>query len=317
MKEFTYYERLEKAIRKNLDKRGMGDIKLKGELKNAAEDLLSSTVVFIVTGFVIRDTLKGETDGPLGAISLAAALEQLGKEVVFITDEYCVDILYKCLELKELNIPIEIISFSNERIFCKKVLEKYKPSHIVAIERPGRALDGCCYSMKGEDISDIVPNTDILFQEAKDQGVVTTAVGDGGNEIGMGKVRHYVENSVPLGHKICAAFSTDYLIIAGVSNWGGHALVAALSLLTNKMLLHDTKVEKQLLENITLVGAVDGCTKKRTLTVDGLSLLENIDVLRLLKNIVNNAFMEKSAITSSSKIGYEQDQYNIDEIIHI
>lgn len=292
MGKLTNFERLEKAISRNLTNRGMGGIALEGELKKAALDLLSANVVFIVTGFVIRDTLIGETDGPIGSVSLAGALEQMGKKVVLITDKYSQDLLYKCIEVKKLNTPIEIIPYGDESKFCITMIEKYKPSHIIAIERPGRALDGRCYSMRGEDLSDIVPNADILFEEAKKQGIITLAVGDGGNEIGMGKVRAYIEESVPLGRRICAAFSTDYLIIAGVSNWGGHALAAALSLLTNKMLLQDSIVEKQLLESMISIGAVDGYSKKRTLTVDGLDLADNIDVLRMLRNIVNYALME-------------------------
>lgn len=296
MREITHFKRIEKAISRNLTNRGMEGVALEDELKKAAAELLSASVIFIVTGFVIRDTLIGETDGPIGAVSLAGALEKLGKKVVLITDKYSQDLLYKCIEIKKLNIPIEVITYGEESKFSITIMEKYKPSHIIAIERPGRALDGHCYSMRGENLSDIVPNTDILFEEAKKQGIITLAVGDGGNEIGMGKVRPYIEKSVPLGHQICAAFSTDYLIIAGVSNWGGHALAAALSLLANQMLLHDTKVEIQLLEGMISVGAVDGYSKKRTLTVDGLDLKDNIYVLRMLRNIVNFSLIRESII---------------------
>jgi hypothetical protein len=230
----------------------------------------------------------GETDGPIGAISLAGALEHLGKKVVLVTDEYSKKILYSCREVKGLTCPIEIIPAGSESLFCKNLIEKYRPTHAIAIERPGRALDGCRYSMKGEDISDIVPNTDILFEEANKHGNVTIAVGDGGNEVGMGKVRSYVIDSVNNGNKICAAFNTDFLIIAGVSNWGGHALSAALSILTQTMLLHDAETEEELLRSIVEAGAVDGCTKERTMTVDGLSMEENFNIIDLLRSTVES-----------------------------
>ena len=267
----------------------MDGIELEGELEGAASSLLKGKTILIVTGFVIRDTLTGETDGPIGALSLAGALEHLGKKVILITDEYSESLLYSCRKVRGLICPIEIIPAGSESLFCKRLLKKYKPTHVIAIERPGRTADGCCYSMRGEDLSDIVPNTDILFEEANNRGVITIAVGDGGNEVGMGKIRTYVIDSVYNGEKICAAVITDFLIIAGVSNWGGHALSAALSILTKIMLLHDKETEEKLLESIVEAGAVDGCTKKRTMTVDGLSLEDNLNILDLLRNTVESA----------------------------
>ncbi|QEK12938.1 DUF4392 domain-containing protein [Crassaminicella thermophila] len=286
------FEKIDHVIRKNLHQRGMHKIKLPGEIQRAAAELLKSSTVFIVTGFCIRDTLTGETDGPIGAIALASALEQLGKKVVLITDNYSKEMLYKCCLIKNVVAPIEIVPYKNEKKFCDQLFNTYRPSHIVAIERPGRAKDGRCYSMRGEDISDVVPNTDILFEKAKELGIITLAVGDGGNEVGMGKVSTFIVDFVKHGEKICAAISTDYLIVAGVSNWGGHALTAALSLLTNTMLLHDIKTEILILKSIIEAGGVDGCSKKRELTVDGLSLKENLKILKKLRTIVEFGIRE-------------------------
>lgn len=282
----NHFKEIENIIRKNLGQRGMDKINLGGEMEKSAKDLLESTRVMIVTGFVIKDKLIGETDGPIGAVSLASALEQLGKRVILVTDKYSEEMLHNCCIVKGVEAPIEIVPYEEDKKFCKSLLQKYKPSHVVAIERPGRAKDGRCYSMRGEDLSDIVPDTDILFEEAKELGLTTLAVGDGGNEVGMGRVSSYVINSVKKGDKICAVTSTDYLILAGVSNWGGHALTGALSLLTNKMLLHDSKIEIEMLKSMIKAGAVDGCTKEKTLTVDGLSLNDNIGILEKIRSIV-------------------------------
>lgn len=284
-----YYKQMEKIIRKNLEHRGLDGIGLEGELYRAAESLMGGGTILIVTGFVIRDAMQGETDGPVGAVSLAGALEQMGKKAVLVSDRYSRNILESCLEAKGLACPVEVIPSGNEGLLCRNMFERYRPTHIVAIERPGRAADGHCYSMRGEDITDVVPNTDILLEEAEARGAVTVAVGDGGNEAGMGKVRAYIIDSLYNGKRICAAASADYLIPAGVSNWGGHALAAALSIMDGRMLLHDGATEEKLLKRIVAAGAVDGCTKKRTLTVDGLSLEENLSVLNQLRDIVKTA----------------------------
>lgn len=294
--ETTYFQQIENIIEKNLEHRGMDKIKLNGQLEKAARELFHGNRIFIVTGFVIRQTLTGETDGPIGAISLASTLEQMGKEVVMITDQYSRDLLYQGLKTKGMDTPVEVIYHEKELEFSKRLIEKHRPSHVVAIERPGRALDGRTYSMGGEDLSDLVPNTDILFEESKKQGAITIAVGDGGNEIGMGKIRSYVINAVHKGEQICAAFETDILIIAGVSNWGGHALTAALSLEAQRMMLHDLNTETALLKSIVHSGAVDGCTKEGTLTVDGLSLADNLAVLKNLIDLVESILMVKHPI---------------------
>ncbi len=297
--ETTYFQQIENIIGKNLERRGMDKIKLDGQLEKAVRELFHGNRIFIVTGFVIKQTLTGETDGPIGAISLASALEQMGKEVVLVTDQYSGDLLYRGLKTKGMNTLVEIIYHEKELELSKRLIEKYRPSHVVAIERPGRAIDGRIYSMRGEDLSDLVPNTDILFEESKKQGIITIAVGDGGNEIGMGKIRPYIVDAVHKGDQICAAFETDILIIAGVSNWGGHALAAALSLEAQRMLLHDLNTERALLKSIVQSGAVDGCTKKRTLTVDGLSLAENLAVLKSLIDLVESMLAAKNSVCLS------------------
>ena len=60
--------------------------------------------------------------------------------------------------------------------------------------------------------------------------IVTIGIGDGGNEIGMGKVLERVAVNVKHGSEIGCTVSCDYLITAGVSNWGGYALAKAIYL---------------------------------------------------------------------------------------
>lgn len=59
----------------------------------------------------------------------------------------------------------------------------------------------------------------------------TIGIGDGGNEIGMGKVHKRVVDGITNGRRIASSVTTDHLITAGVSNWGGSALVAAMAIL--------------------------------------------------------------------------------------
>ena len=281
-----YFEKLEKIMTYGLDRRGMEGVNLTGELKGAAMALKKANTVLIVTGFVIRDRLSGETDGPIGAVSIARALEMLDKNAIIVTDMYSEKILETALKSVDLKTVLEIINKHDETNFYETLLNKYKPDCLISIERPGETADGLMYSMTGERISSLVPSMDSLFEEAKNRGICTIGIGDGGNEIGMGKIKRYVVANVPYGDIIAASFAADYLILAGVSNWGAHALVAAVSILFNRDLLYSVETGEKLLRAIVDAGAVNGITKQNTLTVDGLGLEENIKILGELKAVV-------------------------------
>jgi len=284
---YDSFKIIEDILVNNMEQRGLKKAFLKGQLKKAAESLLEGDSIIIVTGFAIKDAAVGETDGPIGAVSLAGALEELGKKVVLNTDGFSGNILKSCIDVRGVRSTIEVINHDISTLHAQEIIDIYKPSHIIAVERPGKAMDGKCYSMRGEDISDIVPMMDELFEEAKKVGITTIAVGDGGNEIGMGKIRSHVIELIPNGKLICASFASDFLIVAGVSNWGAHALVASLSILSGINLLHDINTEILMLQKMVEAGAVDGCTKKKSMTVDGISLEENLNILMELKYVVH------------------------------
>lgn len=278
-------EAVEKIIKNDAGGRGLGDIAGGKDLAEGAEELYKSTRVVIITGFCIAEALCGETDGPLGAVTLASTLEGLGKEVMLVTDSYSEKILKACARHAGIAAGVEVLPFSGCGDFCVSLLDSFKPSHVVSIERPGKAGDGRFYSMRGADLTQLIPDSDNLFEAAKERGITTIAVGDGGNELGMGKVRELVSRLLEIGETIAAVSEADYTIVAGVSNWGAHGLEAMLSILSSRMLLPDEATEKELIEKMVEAGAVDGCSKRPESTVDGLSLEQNLEVLRSLRRL--------------------------------
>ncbi|WP_160720193.1 DUF4392 domain-containing protein [Isachenkonia alkalipeptolytica] len=242
--------------------------------------------ILIITGFTVPKCQVGESDGPLGSIALAKALEDLNKEVLIVTDEYSRKILEGLKKIKEISGAIYSAPLNVKNKELKKILEAFNPTHLLAIERPGKGISGRYHSMRGEDITDYVADLDPLMDMAKEQRITTLAIGDGGNEMGMGKIRKAGIPYVDQGKKIFATSSADYLIVAGVSNWGAYGLVAGLSLLSDMDLLQEGKEEVYLLKALTDLGGVDGCSKQRALTVDGLSLGSNLNLLLGLKQII-------------------------------
>ena len=90
--------------------------------------------------------------------------------------------------------------------------------------------------MRGEDITGIAAALDPLMRAP-----LTVAVGDGGNEIGMGAIAPYLQAKglIP-GVSVTRA---DHLLLAEVSNWGAYGLVAMLDVVTGRDTLPDGATE--------------------------------------------------------------------------
>src|SRR5207253_3242280 len=134
-----------------------------------------------------------------------------------------------------------------------------------------------CHTMRGRDITASMSPAHRLFEAAnrKEQGIVTIGIGDGGNEIGMGKIPWAViHRNIPNGGLVACRVPTDHLIVCGVSNWGAYGLAAGIALLRGQKLapdLFDVEAERELLRIMVEQGPlVDGVTAQRIVTVDGL-----------------------------------------------
>jgi len=98
----------------------------------------------------------------------------------------------------------------------------------------------------------------------------------------MGNVRPRLAREGTLMARIASAVRVDYLVVAGVSNWGAYGIVAALSRLSGQMLLHSAAEERRLIEACVEAGAVDGITRRPEPTVDGLPLEAHAGFVALL-----------------------------------
>jgi hypothetical protein len=150
-------------------------------------------------------------------------------------------------------------------------LEQLRPDAIISIERPGQAADGDYYNMRGESISE---NTACFDSFMNQSDCPTIAIGDGGNEIGMGNVATALQdlNIVP------AITTCDELIVADVSNWGAYGIIAFLSVWNQRDLLGEF-VPIDIFRYISELGSVDGVTRVNQLTEDGLDIHEGEGIL--------------------------------------
>jgi hypothetical protein len=252
----------------------------------------------IVTGFFIPTATPpaGETDGPLGALFLARAFSQMGIHSAILTDPFCVSALVAGLSACDLTEQVELWEMP-EKITPEFEARFAFVSHRIAIERAGPAADGRCYTMRGRDITELMRPAHLLFDRPQiarsalvsDSQInfasgatkaipkfVSIGIGDGGNEIGMGKIAHEtIVRNIPNGDQTHCRTATDHLIVAGVSNWGGYALAAGVSLLRGVQLrarLFDSEEERRTLQVMVDRGPlVDGVSGRISATVDGLS----------------------------------------------
>lgn len=229
--------------------------------------------VIIGTGFPVTNTF--ETDGPVGAMALYQSLQALGAQPLIA----CGPPLLDALSGEYRMLPLTARTLEAAHSEAATQLLALQPQAIVAIERPGLAADGRYYNMRGEDITARCTFFDPFISKA---GCPTIAIGDGGNEIGMGKIAGALD-----GLDISASVTgCDELLVADVSNWGAYGLIAFLALWAKRDLLADIDAVT-LLNYLSSRGSVDGVTRENTLTEDGLHAGEGARVIEQLRALTN------------------------------
>eukprot|EP00668_Euglena_longa_P048387 GGOE01065455.1.p1 GENE.GGOE01065455.1~~GGOE01065455.1.p1 ORF type:complete len:566 (+),score=115.60 GGOE01065455.1:36-1700(+) len=266
--------RLEEVILRDDGHRGVAHLFVPGDFTAAATALRDAQCVGIVTGFPcnVAHQPPHETDGPPGAATLCDILVRLDKAVVVIGEPMVLELVGCCVE--DRNKVQFVVYPPPDAVTAEQFLAQYHIDHLLAIERSSRASDGKYYTMRARDITSFCAPVDDLFEAAVKMRVLSTGIGDGGNEIGMKKVQEQVCRYIPNGPTICSATPTTYLIASGVSNWGGFALAAALGLLTGELAAasHVLQVDgqRERLARLVAKGVRDGVTQKEELSVDGL-----------------------------------------------
>lgn len=186
--------------------------------------------------------------------------------------------------------------------------------HVVSIERPGRAKDGSCYTMRGICMDHLLAPVDRVIELARESNpdLVVTAIGDGGNELGFGK--RYDETikseKILMPDKCVSVVSCDHLIVASVSNWGGFGLAAAAGMARveqaregrgeewEKNLVEvagrcmpSSKDETRILAGCVLAGCRDGVSGEMENTVDGMSLDTTLACLEDAREIAERGWI--------------------------
>jgi hypothetical protein len=256
-----------------------------------------------VTGFLIRDYGRPETDGPVGAAVLGRALGvSLGAIPVAVCEEEAIPAVRGCLEAVGL-VPAALDDLGRGRNRCgvlpfpldpleaesraQALLDALHPSALIAIERPAAGTDGRYHGGGGFDITEFTAKTDLLFAAAKARGIATVGIGDLGNELGMGVVAEEVRRSIPHGERIAAALCADVAVVANISNWGAYGVAACLAVACDREdAFHSGEEERRLIDACVRGGAIDPVTAALRPLVDGTDAVANAAMVELLRSVV-------------------------------
>jgi D-glutamate cyclase len=267
----------------------------RGRLRSAASALVNarSGRVGLITGFYVPQGTPpaAETDGPVGAALLAKALTAVGIPCRVATDEPCRGACVAALAgAGAPDVAIDIVAVGAPLAPLIETWRRAGITHAISIERCGRSADGAPRNMRAQDISSYTAPLDDLFGAGPWE---TIAVGDGGNEIGMGAIsRSLIARHVAHGETIACVTAAQHLIVAGVSNWGAYALIGALAVLREDwrrtlVACLDETLDRAVLEAMVENGpAVDGVSLLRTMTVDNLDIAAHHRVLRMIRTLV-------------------------------
>ena len=267
--------------------------------------------LYFLTGFVFEPHGKGELDGLTGTVLLVRALLLL-KEVkpVIFCEEMLVPAVkrillaagvqpYDCLEeLAGYPHACAVIGISTDpetaQAQCADILRRQEPKLVFAIEKPGCNNRGVYHQGNGRDVSYLCAKTDGLFTACQERGIPAFAIGDLGNETGMGALSETVRRYIPLGDRcacgcggsLLAETSAQYLAVGTTSDWACYGVIAALAVLNgNTGLIPSPDLERKVCERANDCGLIDG-SGWAVPSIDGVSLEFNQLLLEMLRQVV-------------------------------
>lgn len=280
---------------------------VRGDLRKFTQSLTANPAahIAILTGFYIPQgqPAAAETDGLSGAVIMAAGLKQAGYQALVATDLPCYPALKAAAEGAPVSVEVLKCGIDDQSVMeLWQRLLNWGVTHVVIIERAGASEDGCCYDMMGNPLAEFTAKFDLIVAEARKDKVVTLGVGDGGNEIGMGKIdKSLIAEDIENGLKIACVTATDYAMVCGVSNWSGVAVLAAMAILNPqkkaKFLSCVTPaVERSILEHAVYLGpAIDDIGDPKTrpgrkvLWIDDVPLDQHLDLSVELRKLAQMA----------------------------
>jgi hypothetical protein len=282
------------------------------------DSVLPGSVVVVSTGFYVPGAMpRGETDGPPGAAALAYAVSRgLGAIPLLLAEESTLEPIRaacRAIGLHESNLdsardnPLSFVAQAfptdgRAESEATHLLKRLQPAAVVVTERPGVNHLGVAHRGGGMAIEEGRARIETVTKLARVAGIPFIAIGDNGNEAGMGLIvdetRRYKPFGAvcrcPCGGGIAAVDEADVTVFGSVSNWAAYGVVACLGLLLGRAdLLHDAVTEEKMIAASLEAGAVDGISLRQQMAVDEIPAGVNGAVVDILRAIVTAALDDR------------------------
>jgi hypothetical protein len=249
----------------------------------------------------------GETDGPPGLVVLARAVAALGGIPILLTEATHLDNLSATARAIGLGVRdpdvaasvpwscglLPLSSQDDAADQAESYINRFDPTLIISLEKIGPNPDGVAHTASGTPASVDRARVEHLFDIAGARKIPTLGIGDNGNEIGFGLIIEAVRKYKPRGEVLATRVSTDVLVAANTSNWGGYGIVAAMATILSKPeLLHTPDDEERMIRACVDANGADGSTGRHILQVDGTSIDVNRGIVAMLNGIVRASLVQ-------------------------
>ena len=287
---------------------------------HAAEALCRSVhegdLVYILMGFVLLPHRVPEMDGMVSSMLLSRALVlAFGAKPVIVCPQDCVEAVKRCASVvglhiyediatvRELPLSMGVVAFTKDAkeapAQAEAMIAEGLPAAVISVEAPGANEKGVYHNAGGKDVSILEAKSDALWNVLRARGVPSVAIGDLGNEIGMGLIADHIRTFVPYtapgecacgcGGGILAASSTDCIITATCSDWGCYGLIAALAYLRRDMeIMHGEEMEAEVMRVAARSGMID-MTGSLLPGIDGFDTKMNAGIVSLMRQCTRYA----------------------------
>lgn len=281
--------------------------------KKLCTTLHENDLVYLMTGFVLLDNQAAETDGIVSTMLLARALVlAFGVKPVVICQHENMEAVKNLSRVVGLHLYDSIADLqANPISMCALPFTKNKaeaaaqadallqagmPAAVIVNEFPGENRAGEFHNAVGKCTTPLEAKADILFEKLQKAGVLNIAIGDLGNEMGMGAIAAHLDKYIPYAAKgscncacgggIAVRSAADNIITATVSDWGCYGMIAAIAYLCGDMdIMHDAELEKEVLVTAAKSGMVDmyGWTIP---AIDGFDLQTNMTLVTMMRECI-------------------------------
>jgi D-glutamate cyclase len=283
------------------------------------ESIRPGDSVVLTSGFFVPPFMEVEVDGNFGVAALARSLviSRSARPIILTEDNNlrAMNLLCRAVGLvpyqsgstlprgiQEVRLDVLPRSEPEARHLAERLIEQDRPAAFVAAEKPARNAKGVYHNGGGIDLSRVQGKADDVVEVFRSHGIPTIGVGDGGNEIGMGKIAGPLRDILPAardcgcpcGAGIASATDTDVLVVGSSANWGCYGIEAVMAAaLGDLAVLHAPEVERRIYIASVFGGLVDPSTGLADGWTDGAEHASAEALLVLLKQSVESRLRKK------------------------